>query len=82
MDQSRENVLEYIEVAIVELRGKAQPRDIADLRELALDARDADSAESLAGILAQAQNLRKFCELRAMSREAMPRVVAPPARRL
>jgi hypothetical protein len=68
----RVEVVEFIEVAIVELRGVAQPRDIAELRELAMDARDAESDDELHGILAHAKNLREFCEKRTMSRATTP----------
>ena len=47
MLEKKDEVVEFIEVAIVELRGVAQPRDVAELRELAMDAKDAESAEQL-----------------------------------
>jgi hypothetical protein len=58
----RDEVIELIEVALVELKGIAQPRDLAQLRELLLDAKDADDSEQLMRILEQAKGLRKFCE--------------------
>jgi hypothetical protein len=73
-------VLEYIEVAKVELKGIAQPREIAELSELALDVKDAESKEQLEAIYAQAKNLREFCERRSKSTAAMPRTIPPPRR--
>ena len=70
----RYEVLEFIEVALVELRGEAQPQDLAALRELSMDANDAESLEQLEGILAQAKNLRRFCENRAKSLAGTPRI--------
>ena len=80
MDELRAQVLEYIEVAIVELRGVAQPRDVAELRELAMDAEDAETTEQLTSIQQQAMNLRAFCERRKMSSVKSP-TLPPPGRR-
>jgi hypothetical protein len=80
MTDFREEVLEYIEIAKVELKGMAQPRDIAELNELALDVKDAESEEQLQAIYAQAKNLREFCERRSRSTGAMPRTIPPPRR--
>jgi hypothetical protein len=80
MTELREEVLEYIEVAKMELKGMAQPRDIAELNELALDVNDAQSDEQLQGIYAQAKNLREFCERRSRSTGNMPRIIPPPRR--
>ena len=79
MNELRAQVLEFIEVAIVELRGVAQPRDVAELRELAMDAEDAETAEQLASIQQQAENLRAFCERRKMSSVKSPTI--PPSGR-
>jgi hypothetical protein len=76
----REEVLDYIEVAKVELKGMAQPRDIAELNELALDVKDAEAEEQLQAIYAQAKNLREFCERRSKSTGNMPRIIPPPRR--
>jgi hypothetical protein len=65
--EKREEVAGFIEMALVELGGAAQPRDIAELRELAVDARDAETPQQLELILQQAQNLRTFCEQRKKS---------------
>ena len=72
-------VSEYIEVAIAELRGVAQPRDIAELRALMLDVLEAETLEQLSSIRAQAHNLREFCERRTSSSREVDRVVSPPA---
>jgi hypothetical protein len=77
----RSEILEFIEVAIVELKGKAQPREIAELRELAMDAQDAESQEQLVTIQAQAKNLREFCERRSRSTGSFMSVIPPPGRR-
>ena len=79
MNELRAQVREYIEVAIVELRGVAQPRDVAELRELAMDAEDAETDEQLASIHQQAENLRAFCERRKMSSVKSP--TTPPSGR-
>ncbi len=50
-----------IEVALVELRGVAEPRDLAQLHELLLDARDTDESEQLTRIREQASRLGAFC---------------------
>ena len=78
MLELRAEVREYIEVAIVELREIAQPNEIAQLRELAMDADDADTEEQLARIRKQAQNLRSFCEKRARSVAGFGAVIVPP----
>lgn len=83
MLEKRDEVVEFIEVAIVELRGVALPRDIAELRELAMDAKEAETIEQLDRILAQAKNLRAFCEQRKKSSGDVRSVLmqAPPAGR-
>lgn len=84
MLEKREEIVEFIEVAIVELRGVAQPRDIAELRELEMDAKEADTAEQLERILEQATNLRAFCEQRKRSSGDVRSVLfqpPPPGRR-
>jgi hypothetical protein len=58
----RDAVIETIEIALVELRPIAQPRDMAELNELLLDAKDAATDESLSRIATQVASLRKFCE--------------------
>jgi hypothetical protein len=63
----RDEVIENIEVALVELKGIAQPRDLAELGELLLDAKDAHDAEQLQRIHEQAKSLRAFCEKRHTS---------------
>ena len=63
----RTDVVESIEVALVELRGVAQPHELASFRELSLDAEEADSQEQLAQIHAQVLSLREFCERRNLS---------------
>jgi hypothetical protein len=81
VEHLRSEVLEFIEVAIVELKGMAQPRDIAELRELAMDVRDADSEDAIVQIRQQAQNLREFCEKRSKSTGKFPSVFPPPGRK-
>jgi len=77
--EKRHEVIEFIEVAIVELRGVAQPRYIAELRELAMDAKDAESDAQLDEILEQARNLREFCEKRKLSSgDARSVIMRPP----
>lgn len=80
MVEARHEVIEFIEIAKVELKGIAQPRDIAELNELMLDANDAESEEQLSAIYAQAKNLREFCERRSKSTGNMPRIIPPPRR--
>jgi hypothetical protein len=79
--QLKAEIVAYIEVALVELKATAQPRDIAEFRELAMDAEDADSVEGLNLIQAQAKNLREFCEKRARSTGHFPSVFPPAGRR-
>ena len=67
MSQLRESVVEMIEVALVELRGVAQPRDLAQLSELLLDAKETEDDEQLERIHEQAKSLRRFCESRRAS---------------
>lgn len=77
----RAEVLEIIEVAIIELKGIAQPHEITHFRELALDAEDADSPEALAHIVQQVKSLREFCEKRAKSGAAFPAMLPRGRRR-
>jgi hypothetical protein len=77
--EKRDEIIEFIEVAIVELRGVAQPRDVAELRELAMDAKDAEDEPQLDEILKQAKNLREFCEQRKLSSgDARSIIMRPP----
>jgi hypothetical protein len=62
MSELRESVVEMIEVALVELKGIAQPPDMAQLSELLLDAKETDDEELLGRIAAQVKSLRSFCE--------------------
>ena len=62
---------EIVETLVVELRGTAQPHEIAQLRELALDAAEAETPEQLAQIAAQVESLRVFCLNRAKSSAAL-----------
>jgi hypothetical protein len=66
-----EEINEVVETLVVELRGTAQPHEIAQLRELALDAADAESPEQLEQIAAQVESLRVFCLNRAKSSAAL-----------
>jgi hypothetical protein len=66
-----EEINEVVETLVVELRGTAQPHEIAQLRELALDATDAESPEQLEQIAAQVESLRVFCLNRAKSSAAL-----------
>jgi hypothetical protein len=63
----RSDIVESIEIALVELRGVAQPHEVASFHELSLDAAEADSDEQLAAIAAQVESLREFCERRNLS---------------
>ena len=74
-------ILELIEVAIIELKGVAQPHEITQFRELALDAKDADTPEALATIFQQVNSLRAFCESRAKSGAAYPATLPRGRRR-
>jgi hypothetical protein len=67
METLRSEILEFVAVALAELRGIAQPREFAELRELEMDAADAGDVEHLRSIYTQAKNLRLFCERRKMS---------------
>jgi len=67
MEAKRAEVIEHIEVAVVELKNDAQPRDLAELRALALDAKDATTDAELDDILMHAKNLIAFCEERTKS---------------
>jgi hypothetical protein len=66
-----QEINEVVETLVVELRGTAQPHEIAQFRELALDAADAESPEQLAQIAAQVESLRVFCVNRAKSSAAL-----------
>jgi hypothetical protein len=77
VEDFRTEVTEFIEVAIVELRTMAQPREIAEMRELGMDARDAETKEQLDSILAHAKNLREFCERRTRSTGNFPKMMTP-----
>jgi hypothetical protein len=66
----RAEVSETIEVAVVELKGVALPHEIAHLRELAVDAAEAETEEQLRQIVKQVESLRTFCQNRARSSAA------------
>jgi hypothetical protein len=78
VSEKQRQLVEYIEIALVELRGIAQPRDLADLRTLALEAEEADDDAQLDAILEQAKNLRKFAESRKASALRTPMQSYPP----
>ncbi len=63
---TREELVEEVEVAIAELKEIAQPHELATLREMALDAREAEE-EQLPAIYEQLRSLRRFCESRKKS---------------
>ncbi len=69
MTELRDSVVDLIEIALVELRTVAQPRDLAQLSELLLDAKDATDDEQLRRIEEHAKSLRAFCEARRASGE-------------
>jgi hypothetical protein len=77
----RAEVLELIEVALIELKGVAQPHEIAHFRELGLDAEDAETPDALATIVQQVKSLREFCEKRAKSGAAFPAILPRGRRR-
>jgi hypothetical protein len=68
---TREEITETIEITVVELRGVAQPHEVAHLRELALDATEADTEDQLRQIARQVESLRAFCMGRAKSAAAL-----------
>ncbi len=68
---TREEVRETIEALVVELDGIAQPYEIAQFRELALEAADAQAPEQLAQFAAQVESRRVFCMNPAKSRDAL-----------
>jgi hypothetical protein len=74
MGSLREDIIEEIECALVDLRPIAQPRDMAELNELLLDARDTEDPEQLERIAAQLEGLRRFCEARRRSSMRSPTV--------
>ncbi len=80
MAELRDRIVEDIEVAIVELRAVAQPHELASLRELRLDARDAETQEQLQKIDQQVKSLLAFCRSRSMTNQAIP-AVSPQGRR-
>jgi hypothetical protein len=65
------DIHETVETLVAELRGIAQPHEIVQLRELALDAADAETPEQLAQIAVQVEGLRVFCLNRAKSSAAL-----------
>jgi hypothetical protein len=69
-DVTRAEILESIEVAVVELKRLALPHEIAQLRELAVDAADAQTIEQLEQIAKQVESLQTFCLSRAKSSAA------------
>ena len=74
-------IVEIIEVAIIELKGIAQPHEITQFRELALEAKDAGTHEALVTIFEQVKSLRAFCEGRAKSGAAYPAMLPRGRRR-
>jgi hypothetical protein len=70
-EATREEINETVESLVADLRGIAQPHEIAQLRELALDAADAETQEQLEKIAAQVESLRVFCLNRARSSAAL-----------
>jgi hypothetical protein len=80
MADLRDEIVEDIEVALVELRAVAQPHELASLRELRLDAKDAESQDQLEKIAKQVKSLLAFCRSRAMTNQAIP-AVSPLGRR-
>jgi hypothetical protein len=82
MADLRSQVIELIEISLVELRGIAQPHEVASLNELLLDAREAETSEQALQIEAQVKSLRDFCEKRARSAAAFHAVLPPGRRRV
>jgi hypothetical protein len=74
---ARNEVIKSIETTLVELKGVAQPHELASLSELLLDARDAETAEQLEQIEEQVKGLRVFCERRAKSTANFQKVTPP-----
>jgi hypothetical protein len=71
---TKEELIEHIEITLVELRGLAQPNEVAELNCLLLDARETDNGEQIVAIWRQVDHLREFCELRSMSQIGLPSV--------
>jgi hypothetical protein len=71
MERLRDSVVESIEIALVELKRLAAPHEIAELSELRLDAKDAESEAQLRQIEAHLSALRAFCERRFESCRSM-----------
>ena len=46
----KDELIEHIEITLVEVRGVAQPNDMAELNSLLLDAREAESEDQLDAI--------------------------------
>jgi hypothetical protein len=72
---TRDEIVGTIDAAVVELRGVAQPHEVAALRELRRDANEADAPELLAKIEQQVKSLVAFCRSRAMTQQAFQAVV-------
>ena len=70
-ESTPQEITETVETLVIELKGTAQPHEIAHLHELAHDAADAETEEQLAQIAAQVESLRVFCENRAQSSAAL-----------
>ena len=70
----KDDLIEHIEITLVEVKGVAQPNDMAELSSLLLDAREAESEEQRVAIRRQVDNLRAFCESRTMSSIALQKV--------
>ncbi len=68
----KDELIEHIEITLVEVRGVAQPNDMAELNSLLLDAREAESEDQLDAIWRQVDNLRRFCESRRVSSIVLP----------
>jgi hypothetical protein len=81
MKHDRAEIQELIEVALIELKGVIQPHEVAQLRELGLDAEDTESPDALANIVQQVASLREFCEKRAKSGAAFPATLPRGRRR-
>ena len=77
----REELLELIEVALVELKGIVQPHEVAHFRELLLDARESETSEQRESIFTEVKSLRAFCEKRAKSRAGFPATLPRGRRR-
>ncbi len=74
MIETKDELIEHIEITLIELRGLAQPNDMAALNCLLRDAREIENDEQIVAIWRQVDHLREFCESRSMSQIGLPSI--------